>query len=157
MAPPEVIWKTFSEKADLRDSIKSQSALLSRPRIQGLSSFLRSEPTKQTLRRLQRSRNKKTSPWAKSSQTMAIKIGILGAGKVGIAIAALLDVMRFVDSVILADVDTVENLDALRKVRFRKLDVLSAPDLANFVSDCDAIVSAAPYYLNKTIAEACAR
>ena len=37
---------------------------------------------------------------------MAIKIGILGAGKVGIAIAALLDVMRFVDSVVLADVDS---------------------------------------------------
>ena len=88
---------------------------------------------------------------------MAIKIGILGAGKIGVAIAALLNVMRFVDSVILADVDTVENLDALRKVHFRKLDVLSAPDLANFVSDCDAIVSAAPYYLNKTIAQACAQ
>src|SRR3984885_4685667 len=88
---------------------------------------------------------------------MAIKIGILGAGKIGIAIAALLDVMRFVDSVILADVDTVENLSALRKVRFSKLDVLSAPDLANFVSDCDAIVSAAPHFLNKTIAQACAQ
>jgi saccharopine dehydrogenase-like NADP-dependent oxidoreductase len=88
---------------------------------------------------------------------MAIKIGVLGAGKIGVAIAALLDVMRFVDSVILADVDTVENLNALRKVRFSKLDVLSAPDLANFVSDCDAIVSAAPYYLNKTIAQACSQ
>ena len=47
---------------------------------------------------------------------MAIKIGILGAGKVGVAIAALLDVTRFVDSVTLADVESVENLDALRKV-----------------------------------------
>ena len=74
---------------------------------------------------------------------MAIKIGILGAGKVGIAIAALLDIMRFVDSVILADIRSSENLDGLRKARFRKLDVLSEPDLANFVSHCDAIVSAA--------------
>jgi saccharopine dehydrogenase-like NADP-dependent oxidoreductase len=88
---------------------------------------------------------------------MAIKIGILGAGKVGIAIAALLDIMRFVDSIILADVRSGENLDGLRKACFRKLDVLSEPELANFVSHCDAIVSAAPYYLNKTIALACAR
>src|ERR1700738_2347737 len=88
---------------------------------------------------------------------MGIKIGILGAGKIGIAIAALLDVMRFVDSVVLADVDSVENLDALRKARFRKLDVLSEPELENFVNHVDAIVSAAPSYLNKTIAQACAR
>src|SRR5580692_342688 len=88
---------------------------------------------------------------------MAIKIGILGAGKVGVAIAALLDVTRFVDSVTLADVRSPEHLDGLRKAHFLKLDVLLEPDLANFVNDCDAIVSAAPYYLNKTIAQACAR
>jgi saccharopine dehydrogenase-like NADP-dependent oxidoreductase len=88
---------------------------------------------------------------------MAIKIGILGAGKIGLAIAALLDVMRLIDSVILADVDSIENLDVLRKARFRKLDVRSEPDLENFVNHCDAIVSAAPYYFNKTIAQACAR
>ena len=87
---------------------------------------------------------------------MAIKIGILGAGKVGVAIAALLDLMRFVDSVVLADIHETENLDGLRRARFRKLDVHSGPDLADFVSNCDAIVSAAPYYLNKTIARACA-
>ena len=90
-------------------------------------------------------------------KTMAIKIGILGAGKVGVAIAALLDLMRFVDSVVLADIHETENLDGLRRARFRKLDVHSGPDLADFVSDCDAIVSAAPYYLNKTIAQSCAR
>ncbi len=87
---------------------------------------------------------------------MAMKIGILGAGKVGTAIAALLDITRFVDSIVLADVQLVENLDGLRKVRFRKLDVLSESELANFVGDSDAIVSATPYYLNKTIAKACA-
>ncbi len=88
---------------------------------------------------------------------MAIKIGILGTGKVGIAIAALLDITRFVDSLVLADLRSVENLDGLQKTRFRKLDVHSELDLANFVSDCDAIVSATPYYLNKGIAQACAR
>lgn len=88
---------------------------------------------------------------------MAIKIGILGAGKVGIAIAALLDITQFVDSVVLADLQLVDHLDGLRKVRFCKLDVLSEPDLANLVSECDAILSATPYYLNKTVAQACAR
>jgi saccharopine dehydrogenase-like NADP-dependent oxidoreductase len=87
---------------------------------------------------------------------MTMKIGILGAGKVGTAIATLLDISRFVDSVVLADVQPIENIEALRKVRFRKLDVLSEPELAKFVSDCDAVVSATPYYLNKTIAQACA-
>lgn len=87
---------------------------------------------------------------------MATKIGILGAGKVGTAIATLLDISRFVDSVVLADVQSVENLEALGKVRFRRLDVLSESELANFVSDSDAVVSATPYYLNKTIAQACA-
>jgi saccharopine dehydrogenase-like NADP-dependent oxidoreductase len=88
---------------------------------------------------------------------MAIKIGILGAGKVGIAISALLDMASFVESVVIADIQMVENLDDLQKIRFRKLDVLSEADLAEFVRDRDAIVSAAPYYLNKTIAQACAR
>jgi saccharopine dehydrogenase-like NADP-dependent oxidoreductase len=87
---------------------------------------------------------------------MAIKIGILGAGKVGVAIAALLDLLRFVDSVVLADIRQTENLDGLRRARFRRLDVHSGPDLADFVSDCDAVVSAAPYNLNKIIARACA-
>jgi saccharopine dehydrogenase-like NADP-dependent oxidoreductase len=85
-----------------------------------------------------------------------MRFGILGAGKVGISIAALLDISGFVDSIITADVRMVENLDGLHKAGFRQVDVLSAPDLENFVRDCDVIVSAAPYYLNKTIAKACA-
>jgi saccharopine dehydrogenase-like NADP-dependent oxidoreductase len=86
-----------------------------------------------------------------------MKIGILGAGKIGISIAALLDTAAFVDSVILGDPQIVGNLDGLRKACFRQLDVLESSELENFVRDCDAIVSAAPYYLNKTVARACAR
>src|SRR5438093_4404971 len=88
---------------------------------------------------------------------MAIKVGILGAGKVGVAIAALLDTAHFVESVMLADIQTVANLDDLRKSHFTRLDVLSETDLAEFVRNRDVIVSAAPYYLNKTIARTCAR
>jgi saccharopine dehydrogenase-like NADP-dependent oxidoreductase len=78
-----------------------------------------------------------------------MNIGILGAGKVGISIAALLDVAGFVDSVILGDAQMVNNLDGLRKVSFRQLDVLAASELEDFVRDCDAIMSAAPFYLNQ--------
>jgi saccharopine dehydrogenase-like NADP-dependent oxidoreductase len=86
-----------------------------------------------------------------------MKIGILGAGKIGISIAALLDVAGFIDSVILGDAQSVGDLHGMQKVHFRQVDVLAATDLENFVRDCDAIVSAAPYYLNKTIARECAR
>jgi saccharopine dehydrogenase-like NADP-dependent oxidoreductase len=37
------------------------------------------------------------------------------------------------------------------------LDVREASELEYFIRDCDAIVSAAPYYLNKIIATACAQ
>jgi saccharopine dehydrogenase-like NADP-dependent oxidoreductase len=87
---------------------------------------------------------------------MAIKVGIIGAGKVGVAIAALLDTTRFVESTFLGDVRPGENLDGLRKARFHKLDVCSKSALEEFVRTCDSIISAAPYYLNKTIANACA-
>jgi saccharopine dehydrogenase-like NADP-dependent oxidoreductase len=87
---------------------------------------------------------------------MAIKVGILGAGKVGVAIAALLDTTRFVESTVLGDVRPRENLEGLRKARFQTLDVHSESDLEGFVRVCDAVISAAPYYLNKAIAKACA-
>ncbi len=67
------------------------------------------------------------------STSIAMNIGILGAGKVGSSIAALLDVAGFVDSVIIGDAQMVNNLDGLRKVRFRQLDVLAASELEDFV------------------------
>jgi saccharopine dehydrogenase-like NADP-dependent oxidoreductase len=57
----------------------------------------------------------------------------------------------------LGDVQMVGNLDGLRKVCFQQVDVLAASELGNFIRDCDAIVSAAPYHLNKTVARAFAR
>jgi saccharopine dehydrogenase-like NADP-dependent oxidoreductase len=88
---------------------------------------------------------------------MAIRIGILGAGKVGLAIASLLDITRFVEYTVLADARPRDSLGGFRKVRFQQLDVNSEDDLAAFVRECDAIISAAPYYLNKPIAQTCAR
>lgn len=84
-----------------------------------------------------------------------MKIGILGAGKIGSTIAALLEASAFCTGVVLGDARPGEALG--RKTRRVKLDVASATDLARFVGGVDAVVSAAPFFLNKAIAGACAK
>lgn len=84
-------------------------------------------------------------------------IGVVGAGKIGTTIAALLESCAFCDAVVLADVRTGVNIDGLRKASVRRLDAQRRTALAAFVKRCDAIVSAVPYFLNREIVEACAR
>ena len=86
-----------------------------------------------------------------------MKIGIIGGGKVGGTIATLLESCDFCDAVLLGDVRPNLKLGGLKKASARRLDVKRRPGLAAFVKGCDAVVSAAPYFLNKAIAEACAR
>lgn len=86
-----------------------------------------------------------------------MKIGIIGAGKIGATIATLLESCAFCTSVVLGDSRPSVDLKGLKKARAVKLDVQGSADLTAFIKDCQAIVSAAPYYLNKTIAESCAR
>jgi len=86
-----------------------------------------------------------------------MKFGIIGAGKVGSTIATLLESCDFCDSVTLADSRGDLKLAGLKKASARKIDVTKRAPLDAFVKRCDAIVSAAPYFLNKGIAEACAR
>jgi saccharopine dehydrogenase-like NADP-dependent oxidoreductase len=81
---------------------------------------------------------------------------ILGAGKIGVSIAALLETAEFVEAVILGDTRIVENLNALRKTRFQQIDITSTEALESFIRSCDAVVSAAPFYLNKSISRVCA-
>ena len=85
-----------------------------------------------------------------------MKIGIIGAGKVGATIATLLESCAFCDAVRLGDARTDLKLAGLEKSTAQRLDVKRAPQLAAFVRRCDAVVSAAPYFLNRAIAEACA-
>jgi len=85
-----------------------------------------------------------------------MKIGIIGGGKVGGTIATLLESCDFCDAVRLGDVRPNLKLDGLAKAAARKLDVRRAAGLAAFVKRCEAVVSAAPYYLNQDIARACA-
>ncbi len=86
-----------------------------------------------------------------------MKIGIIGAGKVGGTIATLLESCRFCKSVALADVRANIELKGLRKARFVQTDVTKPAQLAAFVQGVEAVVSAAPYFLNKGIATACAK
>ena len=85
-----------------------------------------------------------------------MKIGIIGAGKVGGTIATLLESCRFCKSVALADARPNIDLKGLKKARFVPLDVKKTAQLSAFVQGVDVVVSAAPYFLNKTIAAACA-
>ncbi len=85
-----------------------------------------------------------------------MNIGIVGAGKVGGTIATLLESCRFCRRVVLADTRTGVDLGGLKKSRFVQLDVRQPAELAEFVAGVDVVVSAAPYFLNKTIAQACA-
>ena len=86
-----------------------------------------------------------------------MRIGIVGAGKVGVSIAALLEHSGFCSGIKLGDSYPLEDPTGLGKVSFTLVDVQKAREVDGFISDCEAIVSAAPYYLNKVIAEACCR
>jgi saccharopine dehydrogenase-like NADP-dependent oxidoreductase len=85
-----------------------------------------------------------------------MKIGIVGAGKVGGTIATLLESCKFCTGVVLADARSNIDLKGLRKSRFQQVDVNERAQLSAFLKGVDAVVSAAPYYLNKAIADACA-
>jgi saccharopine dehydrogenase-like NADP-dependent oxidoreductase len=84
-------------------------------------------------------------------------VGVVGAGKIGGSIATLLETCGFCDRVRLGDSRPLEGITDLKKAEFRQLDVARSAELESFVVDCDAVVSAAPYYLNRTIVEVCAR
>lgn len=86
-----------------------------------------------------------------------MKIGIIGAGKIGATIATLLESCPFCQRVALADVRANVDLKGLRKSRFVRVNVTQAAQLAAFVKGVDAIVNALPFYLNKAIAGACAQ
>jgi saccharopine dehydrogenase-like NADP-dependent oxidoreductase len=85
-----------------------------------------------------------------------MKVGIIGAGKIGVSIAALLERAEFCTEIRLADLRIMAELGASAKTSSHRLDVTAPDELARFVQNCDAVVSAAPFYLNKVIAKGCA-
>ncbi len=88
---------------------------------------------------------------------LLMKIGIIGAGKIGATIATLLESCKFCQGVVLADARANIDLRGLRKSKFRQVDVKKPAQLATFIKGVDAVVNALPFYLNKTIAAACAK
>ena len=84
-------------------------------------------------------------------------IGVVGAGKIGVTIATLLESCAFCDAVVLADVRTGVKVDGLGKASVTKLDAKRRSALTTFVKRCDAIVCALPFFLNREIVETCAR
>lgn len=86
-----------------------------------------------------------------------MRIGILGAGKVGSTIALLLEDSAFCTEILLGDLRAPTDSSRFRKTRFQPIDVSEAKARESFVRGCQAILSASPYFLNKAIAETCAQ
>ncbi len=85
-----------------------------------------------------------------------MKIGIVGGGKIGLSIAALLETCDFCSEANVADARPIEDLVSLTKLQSRLVDVGQGSELQEFVEANHVIVSAAPYYLNALIAQVCA-
>jgi saccharopine dehydrogenase-like NADP-dependent oxidoreductase len=86
-----------------------------------------------------------------------LTIGIVGAGKIGATIAALLESCPFCAAVALADARTGLKIGGLAKASATRLDVKRRAALTAFVKRCDAVVSAVPYFINRAIVETCAQ
>ncbi|MEZ5278390.1 MAG: saccharopine dehydrogenase NADP-binding domain-containing protein [Opitutaceae bacterium] len=86
-----------------------------------------------------------------------MKIGILGAGKIGTTIATLLETCAFCTELVLGDNREEPAFPARGRTGLRRLDFRNEDELDSFIRGRDAIVSAAPFFLNRAIARACAR
>jgi saccharopine dehydrogenase-like NADP-dependent oxidoreductase len=75
-----------------------------------------------------------------------MRIGILGAGNIGQTLKAMLGAVEGVSQAALGDIAGGDVL----------VDVATGENLSAFVAGHDAVVNALPYYLNKTVASACA-
>ena len=89
-----------------------------------------------------------------SPREQPMNIGILGGGKIGTTIATLLESCDFCGAVLLGDVRTRLKLAGLDKTGVHRVDANRPASLTSFVKRCDAVASAAPYFLNRRIAEA---
>lgn len=83
-------------------------------------------------------------------------VAILGAGKVGITIATILQNSKFCREIRLGDIAAAPDLNSASRVQFETVDFTDAAALHRMIAGSDAVVSAAPFYLNRTIAEVCA-
>jgi saccharopine dehydrogenase-like NADP-dependent oxidoreductase len=87
---------------------------------------------------------------------ITMDFGILGAGKVGVTIAAMLASCDFCSRVSLADIRRDLVPDNLAKLQFTYLDFNDSAKVAMFAAGKAAVISAAPFFLNQAIAAVCA-
>jgi saccharopine dehydrogenase-like NADP-dependent oxidoreductase len=85
-----------------------------------------------------------------------MKIAVLGAGKVGTTIAIMLQSCDFCTEILLSDVVQMPTMNRTDKLDFRSVDFNNKDEVTRLIDDKDAVVSAAPFYLNRLIAECCA-
>ncbi|MGB7920707.1 MAG: saccharopine dehydrogenase C-terminal domain-containing protein [Desulfobacterales bacterium] len=86
-----------------------------------------------------------------------MKITILGAGKVGTTIALMLHKSDFCSDIRIGDIVEQPDFGSFVPRAYTRLDFKDPIALGKLISGRDAVVSAAPFYLNRTIAETCAR
>ena len=85
-----------------------------------------------------------------------MKIVVLGAGKVGTTISTMLQSCDFCTTILLSDIEEMPELKNTSKLDFRSVDFNNKDEVTRLVAGQDAVVSAAPFYLNRMIAECCA-
>ena len=85
-----------------------------------------------------------------------MKITILGAGKVGTTISIMLQSCDFCTDILLSDIEEMPALKNTEKLDFRSVDFHNKDEVTRLIDGRDAVVSAAPFYLNRMIAECCA-
>ncbi|KPJ78827.1 MAG: hypothetical protein AMJ54_01715 [Deltaproteobacteria bacterium SG8_13] len=85
-----------------------------------------------------------------------MKIAVLGAGKVGTTIAIMLQSCDFCTEILLSDAAEGPALKNKDKIDFRSVDFNNKEEVTRLISGQEAVVSAAPFYLNRLIAECCA-
>ncbi len=94
---------------------------------------------------------------------MTYKVGIIGAGKIGLTIFHMI-LGENDTKVSLADQQSLEEFEKREMLytgakraggHYNQVDVTVDAELEKFVKNQDAIVSSAPYFLNKAIAESC--
>ncbi len=83
------------------------------------------------------------------------RVIILGAGKIGSAIAKLLHYSHSYD-VLVADTHphTLEQLSTVIPVKTAVIDVTDEESLIPYLQNCDSVISACPYWVNSNIATA---
>ncbi|MGA9479333.1 MAG: saccharopine dehydrogenase C-terminal domain-containing protein [Desulfobacterales bacterium] len=86
-----------------------------------------------------------------------MKITILGAGKVGTTIALMLHKSDFCSDIRIGDIVEQPDFGSFVPRAYTRLDFKDPIALGKLISGRDAVVSAAPFYLNRIIAETCAR